>query len=133
MFKQEELETKSPVFKKNKRSKFDIASVQKIIAINYPEEVSADSKKYKKKYRISIKYIQKDGTQHVKTIFFGERKQKDFIEHKKEELRQETLGKIHPGKNVFDKHFYCYHLLNGPRTTMLENYAIMLNKLKVES
>lgn len=118
---------------KHKKPKFDIKNVQQVLTISYPEEIPLDSKKYKRRYKVALKYKDKEGKERTKTIYFGDKGTSEFIDHKREDLRQQNLGKMRPGKNLFDKEYYRYHLLNGPRATLLGNYTVMLNKIKIEN
>lgn len=134
MFNQIEIENKPATsLKSNKKQKFDIKKVKQVLTISFPEEVRPDSKKYKKRYKISLKYKDIEGKLRTKSIYFGDKGVSEYIDHKREDLREQTLGKMRPGRNLFDKEYYRYHILNGPKATILGNYTVMLNKIKVEN
>jgi hypothetical protein len=132
MFKESDLISKKPTT--HKKPKFDIKNVAQVLTISFPEEISMDSKKYKRRYKVTLKYRDlQEGKERVKTIYFGDKGVSEFIDHKREDLRQLNLGKMRPGKNLFDKEYYRFNLLNGPKPTLLGNYTIMLNKIRIET
>jgi hypothetical protein len=133
MFKEADLIQKSDLSKKIKKAKFDVKNVGQVLTISFPEEIPADSKKYKRRFKVGLRYKDKVGKERMKTIYFGDKGVSEFIDHKRDDLRQITMGKMRPGKHLFDKEYYRYHLLNGPKPTLLGNYTVMLHKIKIEN
>ena len=133
MFVQNSCSTRiCPEAKASKRGhkKFDPSSVKRVLSISYPEPIPADSKKYKKRFKVRVGYEDSDGKTRQKSVYFGDKNSVEYIDHGREELK--LSQKLKPGKSVFDKEYYRFHLLNGPRTAMIDNYAIMISKIQVE-
>lgn len=111
--------------------KFDPLSVATIISISFPEEVSPTSVKYKTRFSVGIKYADKAGKKHHKTIFFGKREDAEYIDHGDLARKALTMSRLRKWGSLFDKNFYRAHLLNGPTTNIVTNYSKLIAMLKV--
>jgi hypothetical protein len=119
--------------KKKVSKKFDRTKVAKVVSISFPEVVDPESKKYKARFHVGIKFIDTEGKKHHKTIFFGLQTDKEFIDHHSEETKRTTMARLRKCSDVFDKNFYRLYLLNGASTSLGVNYSNLIALLRVQS
>jgi hypothetical protein len=85
----------------------------KIVDIEQPRKI--ERKESRKRYSIRVKYLDLDGKDpktRYKSVRFGDKDRKEFIDHKDEALRDKTLKHMKKCSTPFDRNFYTRELLN---------------------
>lgn len=118
------------LIKKATKKPFDRSSVKDIISIGYPEPVKIGGKS-KKRFRVSVRYVDKDLKQRIKTLFFGKVGDKEFIDDGDEMKRIKTINSLKKMGDIFEGNFYRAHILNGDTTDILKNYSLLLSRNRV--
>jgi hypothetical protein len=107
-----------------KKKKFDKLFVDKILDVQFPI-MTPEHGKYKSKWFIKIIYKGKDGKEHNKTVFFGDRQRSDFIEHKNLQIRDSFIQRLKKPASEFEPEFWEYYLLNGSQPDILSSYSLL--------
>jgi len=102
-------------------SKFELLDVQ------YPKEIS--NAKFKKRYKLNLLYKDADQRQHRKTIRFGQKDVKEFVDDGDNTKKNRVAGKLGNTHNMLHGNFWRLHLLNGDGKNLKENYLSLLSKI----
>lgn len=96
--------------------------------IKVPEKIGA--KKSKKRFSIRITYLDKNGAKHAKTVRFGDKNLKDFIDSNADlKLKMSRNSQLrHAVSDPFHKSFWRLNLLNN-RETIGESYNEVIKEL----
>lgn len=121
---------KALVKKATKKKPFDRHSVKDVISIGYPEPVKIGGKS-KKRFRVSIRYVDKELKQRVKTLFFGKVGDKEYIDDGDVIKRIKILNSLKKMGDLFESNFYRAHILNGDTTDILKNYSLLLTRNRI--
>ncbi len=98
-----------------------------LIEVQYPKEISND--KFKKRYKVSLTYKNNENKIKNKTIRFGRKDVKEFVDDSDPNKKNKICGKLGNTHNLFHGNFWRLHLLNGPSNSMKENYMNLINKI----
>ena len=122
------LATQTSTTNKKSVKKFDAKDVKKITFISFPMEVE-DPKRHKA-YKILVKYSDLENKTHDRTIYFGEkiRVGAEYINHKNDEVRRLYVDSLQSANEFFDKNFMNKWILNGEKTSIIENWEALKNK-----
>jgi hypothetical protein len=118
------------LIKRATKKPFDRQSVKDVISIGYPEPVKVGGKS-KKRFRVSIRYVDKDLKQRIKTLFFGRVGDKEYIDDGDEGRRIKTINSLKKMGDIFEGNFYRAHILNGDTTDILKNYTLLLARNRI--
>lgn len=98
-----------------------------LIEVQYPKEITND--KFKKRYKVSLTYKNNENKIKNKTIRFGRKDVKEFVDDSDPNKKNKICGKLGNTHNLFHGNFWRLHLLNGPSNSMKENYMNLINKI----
>lgn len=116
-----ELVHTSKAISKSKKTKFDVGNVQKIVDLQFPRKVKAGSK-FTKSMSIEVGYIDKSGKNRIKTVYFGDPKRSDYIDHKNIDIKERFINATPKAEHEFQSNFYEIYLLNGKEPDLMQNY-----------
>lgn len=98
-----------------------------LIEVQYPKEITND--KFKKRYKVGLTYKNNENKIKSKTIRFGRKDVKEFVDDSDPNKKAKICGKLGNTHNLFHGNFWRLHLLNGPSNSMKENYMNLINKI----
>lgn len=98
-----------------------------LIEVQYPKEIS--NEKFKKRYKIGLTYKNNENKIKSKTIRFGRKDVKEYVDDSDPSKKNKICGKLGNTHNLFHGNFWRLHLLNGPSNSMKENYMNLINKI----
>jgi hypothetical protein len=98
-----------------------------LIEVQYPKEITND--KFKKRYKVGLTYKNNENKIKSKTIRFGRKDVKEFVDDSDPTKKNKICGKLGNTHNLFHGNFWRLHLLNGPSNSMKENYMNLINKI----
>lgn len=111
-----------------RRKPFNKLSKKEVKTLSMPVWLE-DSKITKKKMKIVVFYTDEEGIQRRKTIYFGRPDKTFYVNHKDDSKRIHDLSRTRKCLSFFDQNFYEAHILNGPNTTIKDNYLRVLKML----
>lgn len=129
--KTSELVSTSKQISKLKKTKFNPDNVKKIIDLQLPRRVRPGSK-FTKSMSIEVGYLDQSGKKRVKTVYFGDPKRSDYIDHKSDELRERFLKASNKPQHEFQSSFYENFLLNGKHKELMQNYDALRSLMLTE-
>jgi hypothetical protein len=117
----------SDLSKKIKKTKKFWDNKYELINVQFPLEIQGD--KFKKRYKLNLSYKDHTGKLHKKTIRFGNKMIKEFIDDGDDNKKKKISGKLGNTHNIFHGNFWRLHLLNGDSRNLKENYLNLVSKL----
>lgn len=102
-------------------------SKNELIDVQYPQEIH--NEKFKKRFKLNITYRDQNKKLHKKTIRFGNKTQKEFIDDGDNVKKNRISGKLGNTHNLFHANFWRLHLLNGDNKNLKDNYLNIISKI----
>ena len=95
----------------------------KIIHLSRPEKIQEEDSQ--KKYKVFFQYIDFQNVKHNKTIRFGEKNYRDYVDDKDLQIRAINCAKLRNITNPLHKNFWRINILNN-LPTIEESYNALL-------
>jgi hypothetical protein len=113
--------------KKIKKSKMSWDNKYELVNVQYPNEIHGD--KFKKRFKLNLTFKDASNKIHKKTIRFGNKLTKEYIDDGDENRKKKISGKLGNTHNIFHANFWRLHLLNGDTKSLKENYMNLISKI----
>jgi len=101
-----------------------------IISIEMPKKCRLANAN--KRLTIAFKYIlrnDKEHKLHKKSMNFGKEGNAHYVDHKDKDLKRKKLNRLTRTHDPFHPNFWKKHILNGPSTSIAQNYCQLITKL----
>lgn len=122
-------EKKEKATKKIKKDKIVWNDSFKITNVTYPENITPNEK-LKRKYKIKLTYLDKNGEKHSKTIRFGKHGKEDYLDNKNEDSKKKITAKLSNTHNIFHPNYWRLNILNTG-DDLKKNWINLINKLSI--